>query len=172
MLAVALVACSGSSQKGVQASEPTLPKESPTQAQAATPTPTTVLPTATSESSPTPTATPTEPPSPTATPAPVVVATQPPPVPSGPTSLTIQVTNFQFTPNSVVVASGETVTVHFVNHDSGILHNVAFDLSELQFTTPCAGTCEADTSFTAPSPGQYSFSCSVHPFMTGTLIVN
>lgn len=172
VLAVALVACGGSSQNGVQTPESAVPTESPTQAEAATPIPTTAVPTATDEPPPNPTATPTEPPVPTVTPAPQVVATRAPPVPSGPTSLTIQVTNFQFAPSSVVVASGQTVTVHFVNHDSGLLHNVAFDLSELQFTTPCAGTCEADMSFTAPSPGQYSFNCSVHPFMSGTLIVN
>jgi plastocyanin len=86
--------------------------------------------------------------------------------------LTIHATNFSFSPNSVVVASGTTVTVHFVNDDQAVPHNIAFDIGELQFTTPCPGPCTADLTFTAPAPGQYSFSCSVHPFMTGTLIVN
>jgi plastocyanin len=129
-----------------------------------------VSPTSTAASSPTEEATAT--PLPTATVEPPPVPTQAPAPPStGQTQFTIHATNFAFSPDSIVVASGSTVTIHFVNDDRGVSHNIAFSLSQLQFTTPCEGGCQADLSFTAPAPGQYAFSCSVHPYMTGTLIV-
>ena len=95
----------------------------------------------------------------------------PPPPSSAQTQFTIHATNFAFSPDSIVVASGSNVTIHFVNDDRGVSHNIAFSLSQLVFTTPCEGGCQADLTFMAPAPGQYAFSCSVHPYMTGTLIV-
>jgi plastocyanin len=111
------------------------------------------------------------PPSPTQAPAPT--ATRAPPVVSGPpNSITIHATNFTFSPNAITVSSGSSVTIHFVNDDQAVPHNIAFDVGGLQFTDVCSGPCTADLTFTAPAPGQYSFACTVHPYMTGTLTVN
>jgi plastocyanin len=172
MVAVAVIACGGSTSSVDRTPGPTVTTPRPTQTATTVPAVTTAAPTATIAPSPLPTATSTATPLPTVTPTAVVVATQAPPLPSGSANWTIQATNFAFSPASIVVTSGQTVTIHFVNNDRGVPHNIAFNLSELQFTTPCEGGCEAHLTFNAPAPGQYSFNCNVHPYMTGTMTVN
>jgi len=131
---------------------------------------------------PTPTAAPTETveplPSPTTKPtsAPTSPASaEPTPVPQssggGTAALAVHATNFSFSPGTLTVTTGALVTIHFVNDDQSIPHNIAFDLAEPQSTTPCPGPCTADLTFDAPAPGEYVFNCSVHPYMTGTLRV-
>jgi plastocyanin len=74
--------------------------------------------------------------------------------------------------------SGGTVTIHFVNSDPGVPHNIAvFRGSDA--TAPLvfrgellSGPGDTDYSFNAPPPGTYFFHCDVHPTtMTGTLTI-
>lgn len=79
---------------------------------------------------------------------------------------TIIVKNFAFTPKNLTVKPGATVTVK--NQDS-VTHTVtaagkAFDSGDV--------TSSKTMTFTAPGqPGTYSFICSIHPYMKGTLTV-
>jgi plastocyanin len=78
---------------------------------------------------------------------------------------TITITGFAFG-QPVTVAPGATVEV--VNTDAAT-HNVT--AADGGFETPDLAQ-GASATFTAPStPGRYEFTCSLHPEMTGTLVV-
>jgi plastocyanin len=80
---------------------------------------------------------------------------------------TIVIKNFSFSPSSVTVSRGATVTV--TNKDQ-VAHTVTsssagFDTGDIQ-----AGQSK---TFTAPmKAGKYAYICSIHQYMTGTLIVS
>ena len=77
----------------------------------------------------------------------------------------IVVKEFMFTPNSVTVKAGSTVTwanmddePHTVVSDTGLFRSGAMDTSE-------------SFSFKFDKPGTYHFTCSIHPRMVGTIVV-
>ncbi|HEY2592729.1 MAG TPA: cupredoxin domain-containing protein [Chloroflexota bacterium] len=77
---------------------------------------------------------------------------------------TVSIASFAFAPKTVTVSPGQSVT--FTNNDS-VAHTATS-------STWDSGDIEpgASYSLTAPStPGTYTYHCSIHPFMTGTLIV-
>lgn len=83
-------------------------------------------------------------------------------------SAEVRIKDFKFNPADVKVKAGAKVTV--INEDSAPHTLTATDA--YAFDT---GTIEAGKSgtFTAPSePGKYSFVCSLHPQMKGTLVVS
>jgi plastocyanin len=78
----------------------------------------------------------------------------------------ITISNFMFSPMSVSVAAGSTVTV--TNKDS-----VAHTLTATggQFDTGDINGGQSKT-FTAPSKaGTYSYICNIHQYMKGTIVV-
>jgi plastocyanin len=78
----------------------------------------------------------------------------------------ITISNFTFSPASLTVAPGAKVTV--TNNDT-VRHDVDSDDTTSFTTTPIG---KGTFTFTAPmTPGSYSYHCSVHPNMRGTLIV-
>lgn len=79
-------------------------------------------------------------------------------------SLTIS--DFKFTPAALTVRPGERVTV--ANHDS-TAHTATADTGE-SFDT---GNIDPGSSATVTlsKAGSYSYHCSIHPFMHGTLVV-
>ncbi|MHB8328522.1 MAG: cupredoxin domain-containing protein [Acidimicrobiales bacterium] len=80
---------------------------------------------------------------------------------------TITIANFAFSPGSITVHAGATVTVH--NKDSAT-HTVT-SLSGAFKTGDVPGGTTA--RFTAPTrPGTYPYRCNIHQFMTGTLVVS
>jgi plastocyanin len=77
----------------------------------------------------------------------------------------IMVKEFMFTPNSVTVKAGSTVTwanmddePHTVVSDIGLFRSGAMDTNE-------------SFSFKFDKPGTYRFACSIHPRMVGTIVV-
>ncbi|HLZ70688.1 MAG TPA: cupredoxin family copper-binding protein [Dehalococcoidia bacterium] len=94
---------------------------------------------------------------PTPRPGELAVAT-----PSGPA---VTIDNFSFTPATISVPVGATVT--WVNHDD-VPHTVtsstkAFDSSTID--------SDKQFSFTFTTAGTYNYFCSIHPFMTAKVIV-
>jgi plastocyanin len=84
-------------------------------------------------------------------------------VAASPAAVTID--NFNFSPMTLTVAAGSTVT--WTNHDD-IPHTVrAVDGS---FHSKAMDTDDS-YSFTFAKPGVYSYFCSVHPKMVGKVIV-
>jgi plastocyanin len=78
----------------------------------------------------------------------------------------IEIKDFAFNPQTLTVKSGETVT--WINRDEEP-HTVVS--VEKQFKKSTA--LDTDQTFTiiAGAPGTYTYFCSVHPKMTGTIVV-
>lgn len=80
-------------------------------------------------------------------------------------STEIKIDNFVFSPNPVTVPAG--ATVRWTNHDD-IPHNVVAD--DKSFKSKVLDTDEA-FSYTFSKPGTYTYFCSIHPKMTGKVVV-
>jgi len=76
----------------------------------------------------------------------------------------VSIASFAFSPKSVTVKAGQTVA--FTNNDA-VAHTSTSDTWDSGAIAP-----GATFTLTAPAqPGTYAFHCSIHPFMTGTLVV-
>ena len=82
-----------------------------------------------------------------------------------PETADVKIDNFTFGPADLTVSVGTTVT--WTNRDD-IPHTVVAD--DKSFKSKVLDTGEKFT-FTAAKPGTYSYFCSVHPKMTGKLVV-
>ncbi|MGH2556020.1 MAG: cupredoxin domain-containing protein, partial [Actinomycetota bacterium] len=76
------------------------------------------------------------------------------------------------------VPSAGRVTIHFVNSDTGVLHNIRVFNGQDASAPPLfagdlvTGPATADYAFEAPPAGTYFFHCDVHPTtMRGTLTI-
>ena len=78
----------------------------------------------------------------------------------------IVIKDFHFTPETLRVKSGEQIT--WINRDEEP-HTVVS--VEKQFKKSSALDTDEEFTVTAGAPGTYSYFCSVHPKMTGTIIV-
>lgn len=77
----------------------------------------------------------------------------------------ITIDNFSFTPKEITVAAGTTVT--WMNHDD-VPHTVIS--TDKKFRSKALDTGD-QFSFTFTDVGAYPYFCSVHPMMTGKVIV-
>jgi plastocyanin len=84
---------------------------------------------------------------------------------AAPPSVQVVVNDFMFQPMSLTVVAGTTVTwtnkddePHTVKSDTGLFGSGAMDTNE-------------SFSFKFDKPGTYHFTCSIHPRMVGTIIV-
>jgi plastocyanin len=78
---------------------------------------------------------------------------------------TVAIDNFTFNPQHTVVKMGTTVT--WTNKDD-IPHAVA--AANKLFKSKALDT-DDNYSFTFATPGTYEYFCSIHPHMTGTIVV-
>ncbi len=77
----------------------------------------------------------------------------------------VAIENFRFTPSTLTVPTGTTVT--WVNHDAEI-HTVTSPAGA--FASPALETDEK-FSFTFNAPGIYAYFCALHPHMKSTVVV-
>jgi plastocyanin len=77
----------------------------------------------------------------------------------------VVIDNFVFSPERLTVKVGTTVT--WTNHDD-IPHTVA--AKDRTFKSKVMDTDES-FSFTFSTPGEYTYFCSLHPHLTGTIVV-
>ncbi len=86
-------------------------------------------------------------------------------LPNPSTANQVMVENFSFQPGTLTVKAGTTVT--WVNHDDEP-HTVNENNKTFK-----SGTLDTDAKFSYKftSPGSYSYFCSLHPRMTGQIIV-
>lgn len=77
----------------------------------------------------------------------------------------VKIDNFTFDPPRLIVKAGTTVTWH---NDDDIPHTVV--ASEKAFKSKVLDT-EDTYAFTFTTPGTYEYFCSLHPHMTGTIVV-
>jgi amicyanin len=81
------------------------------------------------------------------------------------TNVAATIDNFVFEPEKLTIKAGTTVT--WTNRDD-IPHTVAS--KDRLFKSKVMDTDET-YSFTFTTPGEYSYFCSLHPHMTGTIVV-
>lgn len=80
-------------------------------------------------------------------------------------------TETEFEPDEVSVPVGSRVSVTFTNLAS-IPHNLTFNAPIDVATSPVVDPGASETiEFAAPEPGDYTFQCTLHPGMQGTLTV-
>ena len=86
--------------------------------------------------------------------------------PSGPNVVTVAA--MAYSPASVTISPGDTVTWFF--DDTGVAHNViGIDAASRLLHSPMISSGQFSQTF--DDPGTYPYFCSVHPNMTGTVIV-
>ena len=96
------------------------------------------------------------------------------PADSGPVVLLAK--NIEFQPASLKVPSGANFVVTFQNRDIGVPHNLAL-MGDANFSTTILESevvlGPADLGLIVPGlvPGEYRFTCVVHPNMTAQLLV-
>ncbi|MGA8230744.1 MAG: cupredoxin domain-containing protein [Candidatus Acidiferrales bacterium] len=86
---------------------------------------------------------------------------------AAPATVEVQIDNFSFGPATVTVAVGTTVT--WTNRDD-IPHTVVSTDDPKAFKSKVLDTDEK-FSYTFAKPGTYPYFCSIHPKMTGTVVV-
>ena len=79
---------------------------------------------------------------------------------------TVIIQNFAFSPNNLTVKAGTTVT--WINKDS-TAHTVTSDSGA--FTSSGNLNTGTNYTFTFTKAGTYPYHCSIHPSMTGQIIV-
>jgi amicyanin len=81
---------------------------------------------------------------------------------------TIEIKNFAFDPPTLMVKSGSAVM--WTNHD-GVPHAIVFDIGSpvVYVSGPLSPGSTYYLSFT--QPGTYTYHCSIHPSMKGTIVV-
>jgi len=84
---------------------------------------------------------------------------------AGAETIDVKIDNFTFTPQQITVKAGDTVT--WTNHDD-IPHTVT---SKTQAFRSKAMDTDDKFSFTFTTPGSYAYFCSLHPHMTGVVVV-
>ena len=94
-----------------------------------------------------------------------VVAAVAAPDPARAANIEVKIDNFAFNPQQVTVHAGDTVT--WLNHDD-IPHTVTS--KTLTFRSKALDT-DDKFSFTFATPGSFPYFCSLHPMMTGTIVV-
>jgi len=77
----------------------------------------------------------------------------------------VKIDNFVFSPNPLTVPAGSTI--RWTNQDD-IPHNVVSD--DKSFKSKVLDTDETFT-YTFTKPGTYTYFCSIHPKMTGKVVV-
>jgi plastocyanin len=75
------------------------------------------------------------------------------------------IANFAFSPNPITIKVGDTVT--WTNKDTAP-HDVTSQGGPFASQTLNTG---ATFSYTATTPGTFTYICTIHPYMVGTLIV-
>jgi len=85
---------------------------------------------------------------------------------SGAHEVKIEIRDFAFNPQTITVKSGEKIT--WINRDEEPHTIVSV---EKQFKKSTALDTDQEFSITAGTPGTYTYFCSVHPKMTGTIVI-
>jgi plastocyanin len=92
---------------------------------------------------------------------------QPPPPPA---PGTVQATpSLTFTPSTLDIDRGQNVTFAF----GAVGHNVAFDSPDASTPADIPGiNVSVSVQRTFSAPGTYRYHCTIHPGMTGSIVVN
>jgi len=81
------------------------------------------------------------------------------------TETAVKIDNFTFSPAAITIHAGDTV--RWTNHDD-LPHNVVSE--DKSFKSKTLDTDE-NFGYTFNKPGAYTYYCSIHPRMTGKVVV-
>jgi plastocyanin len=93
---------------------------------------------------------------------------------AGSGAVQVSASNVNYEQAQITAPAGVAFVIHFNNKDAGIPHNVAIkDASgtEVFKGDIVTGPAEVDYKVPALTAGSYTFTCTVHPNMTGMLMV-
>ncbi len=98
------------------------------------------------------------------------------PSPSGGVTTMLTAQGIAFDAAEIVLPAGQASTIHFVNNDAGVQHNLVIardeSLAEQFFNGDLvSGVGEIDYLIPPLEPGTYYFACVVHPSMNGVVTV-
>jgi plastocyanin len=94
------------------------------------------------------------------------------------TPSTVTASNIAFDTSTIDLPAGEASTIHFVNEDADVQHNIAIfpsadDLANALFRGEIiTGPDEIDYAIDPLEAGEYYFHCDIHPTMSGTVSVS
>ena len=95
--------------------------------------------------------------------------TNPPPPPPPPTPDHVDATaSLAFTPTTLTTQAGHTVTFAF----GSVAHNIFFDAATGAPANIPGENSNTSVTRTFDTPGTYTYSCHIHPFMQGKVVVN
>jgi plastocyanin len=103
---------------------------------------------------------------PTATSAPVATVAPTNTTTTGSSDNVVNVSNFQFSPSTLTVKAGTTVTFKGVSGD----HTVTSDAGSAM-TFDQSISAGSSITITFANPGTYKYHCSIHASMHGTIVV-
>jgi len=78
----------------------------------------------------------------------------------------VTISGFVFDPSCLIIKSGSSLTL--TNKDSAD-HTLTISGTSVDISVPAGKS--ANGNLTGLAPGTYQFSCTIHPSMTGTLVV-
>ena len=95
----------------------------------------------------------------------------------GGATATVTAANVQFDTSTINLPADQPTTIHFVNDDAGVPHNIGIYeddtvVAELFQGEQITGPDEIDYAIDPLAAGDYYFQCDVHPDMNGTVAVS
>jgi plastocyanin len=94
---------------------------------------------------------------------------QPPPPPPPAPGIVAATPSLTFTPSPLTIDRGEIVTFNF----GAVAHNVTFDSPDANTPADIPGVnANVSVQRTFSAPGTYRYHCTIHPGMSGSIVVN
>ncbi len=84
---------------------------------------------------------------------------------TAPAVASLAIRNFAFLPSTLTITAGTVVTV---TNDDSVAHTWISNTGAFNSGDIAPGS---SYKFTFTTPGTYLYHCSIHPFMTGTIVV-
>jgi plastocyanin len=88
-------------------------------------------------------------------------------------TITVQAIDIQFEPDTITMLSGQPLRIVLDNQDAGVPHDIHVFQGDTDYgtSTIVTGPGLTEIRFGPLSPARYTFACTIHPDMAGTLVV-